>query len=138
MTLFFFHLRGGPAGLSRDDVGVDFPDAETAYLEAHQAAKDMAREWLKQGRNPRGYAFEIENASGELVLELPFAEALDHGAGRRLMSLSRAIRTAKERGERMMRLTAEVTREVEAIRENLRHSQELLQRTDGVGLEPRS
>ena len=131
MPLFFFHLRGGPDGLSLDRDGLDLLDVEAAYLEAHQTALDMAQEWLRKGRSPRGYAFEVANGAGEVVFEVPFAEALDRQAGRRPVNLTRAIRTAKEQGERMMRLSAEVAREVEAVQENLRQSQMLLKGPKG-------
>ena len=131
MPLFFFHLRGGPDGLSLDKDGLDLLDVEAAYLEAHQTALDMAQEWLRKGRNPRGYAFEVANGAGEVVFEVPFAEALDRQAGRRPVNLTRAFRTAKEQGERMMRLSAEVAREVEAVQENLRQSQMLLKGAKG-------
>ena len=52
MPLFFFHLRGGPDGLSLDKDGLDLLDVEAAYLEAHQTALDMAQEWLRKGRSP--------------------------------------------------------------------------------------
>ena len=126
MPQFFFHLRGGPNSFSLNDLGVELPDIEAAYLEAFQAAKDMAQEWLTKGLNPRPCAFEVVNAAGDLVLELPFSEALDHQAGRRPVKLSRSVRTAKERGERMTRLTTEVAEQVKMAQENLRRSQELL------------
>ena len=128
MPLFFFHLRGGPDGLSLDKDGLDLLDVEAAYLEAHQTALDMAQEWLRKGRSPRGYAFEVANGAGEVVFEVPFAEALDRQAGRRPVNLTRAIRTAKEQGERMMRLSAELAQQVKEARENLHRSRELLQR----------
>ena len=131
MPLFFFHLRGGPDGLSLDKDGLDLLDVEAAYLEAHQTALDMAQEWLRKGRSPRGYAFEVANGAGEVVFEVPFAEALDRQAGHRPVNLTRAFRTAKEQGERMMRLSAEVAREVEAVQENLRQSQMLLKGAKG-------
>jgi len=129
MPRFFFHLRGGPTGFSLDAEGVNLPNVEAAYLEAHQAALDMAREWLRKGRNPRDYAFELMNAAGEVMFELPFAEALDRQAGRRPVHIPKAIRTAKEQGERMMRLSAELAQQVKEAQENLRRSCELLQRS---------
>ncbi|QRM33911.1 hypothetical protein [Microvirga sp. VF16] len=126
MPRFLFHLRGGPNSFSPDDSGLELPDTEAAYLEAFKAAKDMAQEWLRSGHNPRSYAFEVMNAAGELVLELPFSEVLDHQAGHRPVKLSRSVRTAKKRGKRMLRLTAEVARQVEMAQENVRRSQELL------------
>ena len=126
MPRFFFHLRGGPEGLDQDENGVDLRDVEAAYLEAHQSALDMAREWLREGRNPRGYMFEVVNGGGAVVFELPFAEALDRQAGRRPVNLPRAIRTAKEQGERMKQLSADLAQQIKDAQENLRRSQELL------------
>ena len=126
MPLFFFHLRDSAGSVNEDWEGSEFPDVEAAYLDAYQVATDMAREWLKKGRNPRGYVFEVVTASGEPIFELPFSESLDDQAGRRPAHLSRAIRTAKERGKRMVRLSAEVARAVEAVRETLIQSQMLV------------
>lgn len=126
MPWFFFHLRGGPNSLDLDDLGLELSGIEAAYLEAFRAAKDMAQEWLRSGHNPRQYAFEVVNAAGELLLELPFSEALDHQAGRRPAMMPRSMRMAKEQGERMMRLTTEVAEQVKAAQENLRRSRELL------------
>ncbi|MBQ0819502.1 hypothetical protein KBI52_04600 [Microvirga sp. HBU67558] len=80
MPRFYFHLRGGPEGLSRDGTGLDLPDVETAYLEAYDAVIDTGRELIIEGLNPQGYAFEITNRSGELMVEIPFAEVLDRHA----------------------------------------------------------
>ncbi|WP_262273177.1 MULTISPECIES: DUF6894 family protein [Microvirga] len=128
MPRFYFHLKGDPEGVSPDESGVVLPDADAAYLEAFRAAGDMAQEWLREGRNPRRYAFEIVDAAGDLILELPFSEVLDRQAGRRAMRPSQGVRTAREQGERMMRLTADVTQQVRTAQENLRRSQELLRR----------
>ncbi len=128
MPLFFFHLRGGSEGPDLDEDGLDLPDAEAAYLEAHQTALDMAQEWLRKGRNPRGYAFEVVNGAGEVVFEVPFAKALDRQAGRRLVNLPRAIKTAMEHGDRMRRLSAEVAEQVRLVRENLDRSRDLMNR----------
>ena len=128
MPKFFFHLRDGRHGISQDDMGLVFPDAEAAYLDAFQAARDMAQEWLRHGRNVRGYAFEVLNEAGDLIFELPFAEVLDAHAGRRPVKQSKAVRVVKERGERMVRLTTEVAQQVKMAQQNLRRSQELLGR----------
>ncbi len=63
------------------------------------------RGWLAQGLNPRRYAFEVVTAVGELVLVLPFFEALDRQSGRQPVRLSRTASTAKVRGEPMTHLT---------------------------------
>ena len=128
MPKFFFHLRDNQNSLSRDDMGLDFPDAETACLEAYQGAIDMAREYFANGRNPRGYALEVVNEAGDVLFELPFAEALDAHSGRRPVKQSKAVRVVKEHGERMVRLTTEVAQQVKMAQQNLHRSQELLGR----------
>ena len=39
MPHFFFHVRGACQELSRDELGLDFPDVETAYRETFSAAR---------------------------------------------------------------------------------------------------
>jgi len=137
MSQFFFHLRE-PRGLSRDELGVDFPDVETAYLEAYRAARDIARELKAKGRNPRCYSFEITTAAGEPVLELPFSETLDRAKERGAVRLSRNVRLAVERAERMTRLVTEVAAQVEVAQENLRRARDLLASTRCGATQPPS
>jgi len=134
---FYFHLRGPREALSQDELGVVFPDVETAYLEADRAVSDLAREMIKKGRNPRSYAFEITNASGELLLELPFSETLDRQMGRGAANLHRTRRVTTERAERMMRLTSEVAEQTKAAQENLRRAQDLMNSLRSRGTVPR-
>jgi hypothetical protein len=77
MPRFFFHVRFDHHNRSRDELGLDFPDVETACAEAVRAAKDLRDEFVAQGQNPRDYAVEVENVSGELVFRLPFSELFD-------------------------------------------------------------
>jgi hypothetical protein len=44
---YYFHLRIGPT-LSPDEIGLDLPDLETAYLEAFKAAQEMWPELLTE------------------------------------------------------------------------------------------
>ena len=77
MPRFFFHVRFDHYNRSRDELSLDFPDVETARAEAVRAAKDLRDEFVTQGQNPRDYAIEVENASGELVFRLSFSELFD-------------------------------------------------------------
>ena len=77
MPRFFFHVRFDHLSRSQDELGLDFPDAETARLEAVRAARGLIDEFAAQRQNPRDYAIEAENVSGELVFRLPFAELFD-------------------------------------------------------------
>ena len=40
----FYFDHSGPHGLDRDEVGLELPDLDTAYLEAFQAATEM---WIE-------------------------------------------------------------------------------------------
>jgi hypothetical protein len=76
MPRFFFHLRHDNGELERDDDGVDLPNFETAYLEAHRAAVDMWAEARRCGRQLTHNRFEIRDVGDRIVLELPFEEAV--------------------------------------------------------------
>jgi len=77
MPRFFFHVRFDDHSQSRDELGLDFPDVETARAEAVRAAKDLRDGFVAQGQELRQYAIEVENASGELAFRLPFSELFD-------------------------------------------------------------
>jgi hypothetical protein len=73
---YYFHLRIGPK-LSADEIGLELPDLETAYLEAFDAAQTMWGELLSERSDPQIRAFEITDERGQLLLTLPFGEVLD-------------------------------------------------------------
>ena len=74
MPRFFFHIRAFRQGLSRDELGLDFPDLETAYREAFQAGLDLRPEFVARGQSPQNYSIVIANAAHEPVSELSFTE----------------------------------------------------------------
>ena len=76
MAHFFFDLHNGSV-LERDEIGIDLPDFESAYLEAHRAAIDMWIEARREGRKPAYRCFEIRDAQDRMVTEIPFSEVLD-------------------------------------------------------------
>jgi len=77
MPCFFFHIRCSDQTLSLDEFGLDFPDVETAYVEAFRAAQDIKGVFTSRNQNPRDYAIEAVNARGELVISLPFSEIFE-------------------------------------------------------------
>lgn len=77
MPRFFFHVRGARQDLSRDELGLDFPDEATAYREAFYAARDVKIVLTASGRNPSGYIIEVVNAADELVFSIPFSTVFD-------------------------------------------------------------
>ncbi|MBP1182105.1 DUF6894 family protein [Methylobacterium sp. PvR107] len=78
MPLFYFHLRG-PNGLERDDVGLELPCVDAAYLGACRAVPGMSADLAREETNPARYAFEITDACGNLLMDVPFTEVLDRG-----------------------------------------------------------
>jgi hypothetical protein len=74
MAKYFFHLVSSDGSSSQDDIGIDLPDAEAAYLEGCAAALEISYEMLRNRRDPSRHAFEITDAEGRVVFELPFAE----------------------------------------------------------------
>jgi hypothetical protein len=77
MPRFFFHVRGADERLSCDELGLDYPNEDTAYLAAFRAAKDLRGEFAVRGESPQDYVIAVANASHQLVFNLPFAEVFD-------------------------------------------------------------
>jgi hypothetical protein len=82
MPRFFIHVRGTRQELSRDELGLDFPDVETAYRETFYAARDISAVLAACGQHPCDYIIEVMTAMDELIFRLPFPESLDHRAPR--------------------------------------------------------
>jgi hypothetical protein len=76
----FFHIRSGDQSLSLDEAGLDYPDAKTACREAMRAARGLEAVFVAQEEDPRDFALEIEDASGEVIVRLPFSEIFDRPA----------------------------------------------------------
>ena len=77
MPRFFFHIRSADQSLSSDELGLDLPDVETACDEVLRAAQDLEGMFTSRSQDPRDYAIQVENASGELVVYLSFSEVFD-------------------------------------------------------------
>lgn len=75
MPRFFFHLRTD-CGRERDWSGLYYPDLDQAYLEACRSIPELAAEFITAGRDPMEFRFEIANAEGVVVMEVPFRELL--------------------------------------------------------------
>lgn len=116
MPLFFFHLRT-PSGTDQDDLGIEFPSLECAYLEAYRAIPDLVAELLREGSDPLIPIFVIADAGGTTLMELPFAEAV-RGRPRR----------PRSREQRSRRLSGEINALIASARETVQRSRELLAR----------
>jgi hypothetical protein len=75
MARFFFHLVS-PGSYCVDEIGGEFADVETAYLDACQAALEMGCEMLKERRDPTRHQFEITDEQGRFLIDVPFSEVM--------------------------------------------------------------
>ncbi len=53
-----------PDGLEEDDLGIELPDVEHAYLEAYRAIPETVVDLMRQGVGGRDHAFVIADAGG--------------------------------------------------------------------------
>ncbi|MGX5776375.1 DUF6894 family protein [Methylorubrum zatmanii] len=78
MPLFYFHLRT-PSGVEFDEIGLELAGIEAAYLEACRAIPGLCADLIHHQESPTRRSFEITDATGHLLLEVPFSEVLDGG-----------------------------------------------------------
>jgi hypothetical protein len=123
---FYFHLRD-ELGFHPDDVGLDFPDVETSYLEAFRAAVGLWGELLQQRRDPRCSRFEITDARGEPLFELPFSEVPDSMSRPAARLRLKSAVTAQGRAEHMMALTQSLQDEIKLACQRVRDARDLLE-----------
>ena len=76
MTQFFFHIRD-ESRLIEDGKGLDLPDLDSALAEALSAARKILARFPDSGPTPENKEFEICDASGRVLAELPLNQALD-------------------------------------------------------------
>lgn len=130
MPLYHFHLRNA-AGLEPDEIGLEYPTLEEAYLEACRTVPGMAAEFVQAGRNPMEYAFEIADESGTLLLEIPFGEMLRNGAVPRRPALPRERARAVSAAERTQQLVASINRQIETLHEAMLASRRIMEEATG-------
>ena len=76
MPQFFLHIRHNGRGVSYDGFGLDYPDVESAWSAVVRAAQDLKQVFAARGQDPRDYAIEVADETGEVVFRLPFSENL--------------------------------------------------------------
>ena len=91
MPQFYFHIRCWDQSLSRDELGLDFPDLESTCAEVFCAAMGLRNEFAVRGQDPRDFSLEIVNASGEPVISVVFSEILTGEAWRRSVLYAEAV-----------------------------------------------
>ena len=117
----FFHLRG-PAGLERDDTGLEYANLELAYLEAVRTIPGVSGDLIREGRNPMEHAFVITDAGDTPLLEVPFNEMTRDA--RKLHSPSAEGARGLLRAESVHDLVASVRQNLERLRTQMRESRE--------------
>jgi hypothetical protein len=60
-----------------DDEGAEFPTLADAHLKAIDYARDLAAHAVRQGRLDLKHRIDIEDEAGEVLLSVPFAEAIE-------------------------------------------------------------
>lgn len=76
MARFFFNFSDGKS-LTEDEIGVELPSVEFAYLEAGTTALQMWPELLAEGIAPLDCAFDIANEAGQLLLRFEFIDVIN-------------------------------------------------------------
>ena len=75
MPRYFFH-HVTRAGLVRDLEGTDLPDLEHARSEAILDARSLLAGAIREGRDISSRSIQISDEQGNVLLTVPFAEAV--------------------------------------------------------------
>lgn len=125
MPQFYFHLRT-PAGLEQDESGLELAGVEVAYLEACHTVPALSCELAREGANPSRYAFEIADATGALLMEVPFFEVLERGRKPISPQMAASFRRAATTMERTANLISSIGEEQATLRATLTETKRLL------------
>ena len=132
---YHFHLRIGRE-LSPDEIGLDMPDLDTAYLEAFQAAQAMWAELLAERSDPMLRSFEIADSDGRVLLVLPFREVLERASrptGRKPRGRKpNEVRSAQVLLKKTRMLTDSLIEEIKAARNMIETAQRSMRRTSRI------
>ena len=82
MTRFHLHICNATDRTRvEDEAGAEYDSLEHAYLAAFAGAQEIWAELLPRRQDPRCFTCEIADASGTVLMTLPFSEVLDscHG-----------------------------------------------------------
>jgi hypothetical protein len=76
MARFFLHIRNGE-GFSEDPEGQDLADLGEARRQAIDGIRSLLSEEARQGQFNLSGAIEIAEGDGNILLIVPFSEAID-------------------------------------------------------------
>lgn len=134
MPQFYFHFRDGDVVL-KDESGVAFESVEEAYLGAFEAATDVWRELLRERRDPIPCAFEVSNAAGALLFELPFTEVLDTcrtGRQPKGRSARAVLVEIVQAMDKTRKSCSELKRELKVVQATLEETRALMAQADSL------
>jgi hypothetical protein len=80
MTLYYFHLRNTHDRII-DDAGRELKSLEDVRRDAIQEARGIIAADARKGRIDLRQRIEVEDASGKIILSMPFREAVTIDAG---------------------------------------------------------
>ena len=75
MRRFFFHVVDG-TGTALDENGLDLGDVRAARDVAVAGARDILAAEIRDGRIDLSWRIEVADGGGEVVLSLPFSDAV--------------------------------------------------------------
>ena len=75
MPRYYFHVFNDVTSL--DEEGRELPDLEAARAHAVEDARSLMSDMLKQGRIVLSHHIAIQNEQGELLLDVPFGDAVE-------------------------------------------------------------
>ena len=127
---YYFHLRIGRE-FSPDEIGLDLPDLDIAYLEAFHAARAMWSELLAERSDPMLRSFEIADSDGRVLLVLPFREVLE-SARRPKGRMPNEIQSAYTLLEKTRTLTEALGEEIKAAQAMIETTRRSMQQTRRV------
>lgn len=137
MPLFYFHFWDGE-NFSLDDLGIELPGADFAYVEAAKAAQAMWSELLSERHDPQACRFHVEDASGAEIFDLRFSELMER-CNRNLMPQPAELGTIRRALEQTYSRAANARTDVRASLDNVHRSlnefRDILNRTDSAGSE---
>ena len=73
MPRYFFNFSGD---VSRDDVGVELRDSETAFIEAVKGARSCMADQVRRGSLPLSDEVEVSDHDGRVLFVIPFREVV--------------------------------------------------------------
>ena len=99
---------------------------EAAYLDACASVPSMIMDLLQRNASPYQHTFEIVDSSGNLLMEVPFAEVLDRGRKPKRPPVHDGFQKASVEMERTIRLIADLEAERAALRATLSETKRIL------------